>query len=126
MTWGDETLTRNNAYLFDRVDFGNGCEARCDAESETEFEFFLDRRDVGKQARVPFTWELNEVLDSTEKTVHLEGGIEAPYYQSAFVYERKCIPRSSCYEFTMGYRSNMTQSNKTEFFDPSMYSVRFD
>lgn len=27
-TWGGEVIRRNNAYLFDRVDFGDGCRVR--------------------------------------------------------------------------------------------------
>ena len=55
MTWGGHVIRRNNAYLFESIDFGDGCQASyCDNDNESKFEFFMDRRDIGE---APFSWD---------------------------------------------------------------------
>lgn len=122
MTWGEEVLLRNNAYLFESIDFGSGCQEKyCDDENESEFEFFLDRH---REDPFPFAWELNGYTagEGDESTGTLLRQSQAPYNQSALIYERLCVPRESCLEFYMGYPSNWTEP----FYDPNMYSVRLD
>mmetsp|Transcript_28833 Transcript_28833/g.43310 ORF Transcript_28833/g.43310 Transcript_28833/m.43310 type:complete len:434 (-) Transcript_28833:584-1885(-) len=115
--WAGETIRSNNAYLFERVDFGEGCQIdSCDPDNELEFEFFLDRRQDSSYPN-PFAWNLAEV--ATDESF-LQG--QAPYNESSFIYEKACVPRSSCLEFYMGYPSNTTSG----FYDPSPYSIRLD
>jgi len=123
--WGDQTLLRDNAYQFESIDFGNGCQedsyidSYCESEDEILFEFFLDRRG---DSRYPlFSYDLTEVATSENKIVHLED--EAPVNEYTFIYERKCVPRISCLEFHMGYPSNTTSTN---WVDYSSYSIRLD
>jgi len=117
--WGSKTIRSSNAYFFDRVDFGDGCEANpvCDVEKEVEFEFFFDR-DLGNPDS--FSWSLTDAV--TNEIVYLEG---QPYNKPAnntFTYERVCIPRISCLEFYMGYLTNTTGLG----YDDSSYSIRLD
>jgi len=123
--WGDQTLLRDNAYHFESIDFGDGCQedsyidSYCDSEDEILFEFFLDRRG---DSRYPlFSYDLTEVATSENKIVHLED--EAPVNEDVLIYERKCVPRISCLEFHMGYPSNTTS---TDWYDHSSYSIRLD
>lgn len=125
--WGGKILRSSNAYLFDSVDFGEGCpenareNPRCDPDNEIEFEFFLDRW-VGKHFPDAFTWALTEVAADENKAVFLEGQA-LKKNESSFVYERACVPRSSCLEFYMGYPSQVTS---TSWMDRSPYSIRLD
>mmetsp|Transcript_32801 Transcript_32801/g.37731 ORF Transcript_32801/g.37731 Transcript_32801/m.37731 type:complete len:433 (+) Transcript_32801:28-1326(+) len=123
--WGDQTLLSDNAYHFESIDFGDGCQedsymdSYCDSEDEILFEFFLDRR--GDRGYPLFSYDLTEVPTSENRIVHLES--EAPVKEDAFIYERKCVPRISCLEFHMGYPSNTTSTN---WYDYSSYSIRLD
>merc|ERR1712176_105664 len=131
--WGDRTILRDNAYYFESVDFGDGClgdsyvDSYCDAENEILFEFFLYKSNAPaahwNRSGLPlFSYALNELSTSDNDIIHLEG--EAPVGETAFIYERKCVPRSSCLEFYMGYPSNTTSSERV--FDNIPHSIRLD
>lgn len=87
-----------------------------------EFELFIDR--LGDERNeIGFGWELNEMVEQTDQRQPIYQGV-APYNQSAFVYDTMCIPRGSCFEFFIGYPSNLTDGDKV--YERSPYSVRLD
>mmetsp|Transcript_26781 Transcript_26781/g.40507 ORF Transcript_26781/g.40507 Transcript_26781/m.40507 type:complete len:194 (-) Transcript_26781:366-947(-) len=62
--WGDKTLRRTNAFLIDRINFGDGCQVDpvCDANTESLFEFYLVWDNWQPS---PFSWTLTHVCNFT-------------------------------------------------------------
>lgn len=122
--WGDKTLRRNNAFLIDRINFGDGClvETVCDASTESLFEFFLVRDTVTRRYPDPFSWTLTEFAMGEPNKTYLEG--QAPYNEESFIYKTACVPRDSCLQFYMGYPSDLI--DVTPYYDDSKYSIRLD
>ena len=118
VSWGGQTLRKNNAWLFDRIDFGDGCpnDPVCDTDDEILFEFFRDSNDP---IRNPISWALTDMMNSENQSALIEG--HSGDQESFFIYEAACVPRTSCLEFNI-----LGLNDPENDYDASMYSVRLD
>ena len=125
VSWGEQTLRQNNAWLFDRIDFGDGCanDPVCDTDDEVLFEYFRDRGFASASDVEAISFSLTDLMNDNDQIALLEGQINEQD-SSVFTYESICVPRSSCLEFTI--LPTPTPEEGGYYIDFTPYSVRLD
>ena len=125
VSWGDKILIRSNAWLFDRIEFGEGCPAQppsCDKDREVLFEFFYERDLFGTDN---LSWALQETLEDDfgiTKVTHLQG--RARDQERSSVYNTACVPRDACLAFRV-WNPNPPPPDEP-YYDTNPISVRLD
>ena len=136
VTWGHQTIQRSDAWIFPKLEFGDGCGQKEDPPCDTEndeilFEFFGERT---YEAPAEASWSLTDTMGGE---VFLEGTSEEGFSVSdfdqgteppsdaevSFFYETTCVPRTSCLEFNMQYPFGPGALNNKDW---SKYSFRLN